>query len=131
MPGSLAIVYRWDGFVQPINDTAHQIGQQLSVFKAGSTVPVKLQLKGADGTPVQGTSAPTWLAPQKGLAMSAPVGETAYSDPGTTGTLFTWDGTNQQYTYNWSTKGLSAGYWYKVFVKLGDGTIQTVVVGLR
>src|SRR3989344_4213429 len=127
--GRLSIIYRWDGFLQPINNTAHQIRQNLSVFKAGSTVPVKLQLKKADRTVVQAKILPLWLPPQKGAAMSASVDESVYSDPGTNGSTFKWDGA--QYSYNWSTKGLSAGYWYKIFVKLDDGTIQSVVIGLK
>ena len=46
-------VYRFDGFLQPINDTAHQVGTSTSIFKAGSTVPVKLVLKDAAGNLVQ------------------------------------------------------------------------------
>ena len=26
MSGTLRSIYRWDGFLQPINDTAHQVG---------------------------------------------------------------------------------------------------------
>jgi hypothetical protein len=105
-----AIQYRWDGFLQPINDTAHQIGVATSVFKAGSTVPAKLQLKRADGTVVQAATPPVWLMPLRGSAMSTAANESTYTD--TAGSSFTWDGT--QYQYNWSTKGLAAGYWYKV-----------------
>jgi pimeloyl-ACP methyl ester carboxylesterase len=123
--------YRWDGFLQPINDTAHQVGQSLSVFKAGSTVPVKFQLKKTDGTPIQATTTPIWLTPQKGVAMSAPVGESIYSDPGTTGSVFKWDPAAQQYLYNWSTKGLAAGYWYRIYVKLDDGNTYSVTIGLK
>ena len=94
-------------------------------------MPVKFQLKNASGTPVQATNAPLWLSPQKGGAMSASVDESVYSDPASSGNTFKWDSNSQQYHYNWSTKGLSAGYWYKIFVRLDDGTIQSVVVGLR
>src|SRR5439155_942398 len=72
--------YRFDGFLQPINDTAHQIGQNLSVFKAGSSVPVKLQLRKIDGTVTQGIQAPLWLSPQKGSVMNASVDESVYTD---------------------------------------------------
>ena len=49
----------------------------MSTFKAGSTVPVKFQLKRADGTAVQATAAPTWLTPVKGAVTTAPVSEDA------------------------------------------------------
>jgi len=129
--GTLAIAYRWDGFLQPINDTAHQIGQGLSVFKARSSVPVKLQLKKADGTIIQSSIAPVWLAPQQGSVMSVSVDKSTYSDPSASGNIFKWDPVNQQYIYNWSTKGLAAGYWYKVYAQLDDGKTYSVVVGLR
>jgi pimeloyl-ACP methyl ester carboxylesterase len=130
-PGTLTITYRFDGFLQPINDTAHQVGQTQSVFKGGSTVPAKLQLKKADGTIIQGAVAPIWLAPQKGSTMSASVDESIFTDQGTTGSAFSWDSAARQYSYNWSTKGLVAGYWYKISVKLDDGTTQTVSIGLK
>ena len=129
--GTLSIQYRFDGFLQPINDTAHQTGQTVSVFKAGSTVPVKLQLKKADGTVVQSINPPAWLTPQKGSAMSATVDESVYTYAGTSGTAFKWDTASGQYVYNWNTKGLTSGYWYKISVKLDDGTIQVVTVGLK
>jgi hypothetical protein len=33
--------------------------------------------------------------------------------------------------YNWSTKNLPAGYYYRIGVRLDDGTTYTVNVGLR
>ncbi len=123
------IRYNWSGFSQPTNDTGYNPSQTLSVFKGGSTIPVKFQLKNASGTPVQATSAPQWLVPQKLSSMSAPVDESIYSDPETSGTTYKWDAT--QYHYNWSTKGLTTGYWYRIYAKLEDGTIQSVVVGIR
>ncbi|MEO5635440.1 MAG: PxKF domain-containing protein [Candidatus Paceibacterota bacterium] len=128
-PGTLRINYRFDGFLQPINDTAHQIGPSLSVFKAGSTVPVKFQLKKSNGTIIHTGAIPVWLPPQKGTSMSSPVDESIYNDTGTSGTNFKWDGS--QYIYNWSTKGLAAGYWYKISVILDDGNTHSVTVGLR
>jgi hypothetical protein len=63
--------------------------------------------------------------------MSVSVDESSYSDPATSGIFFRWDNITQQYVYNWSTKGLATGYWYRIYAKLEDGTIQSVVVGLR
>jgi len=129
--GTLTIHYNWSGFTQPINDTVYNPTQTLSVFKGGSTVPVKFQLKNASGVAVQSSTSPLWLTPQKGTAMNMSVDESIYSDPATTGNSFKWDATNQQYSYNWSTKGLATGYWYKIYAKLDDGTTQSVVVGIR
>jgi hypothetical protein len=129
--GIMTMPYIFSGFLQPINDTGHQTGQNLSVFKSGSTVPVKFQLKKYDGTIVQAKELPVWLTPQKGSTMSASVDESVYSDPGTSGNVFKWDSTSQQYVYNWSTKGLSSGYWYKIYVKLDDGNTYSVTIGLK
>jgi hypothetical protein len=88
-------------------------------------------LKNSSGTSIQSATAPLFLPPEKGGAMSAAIGESTYSTPASSGTTYTWDAKTQQYTFNWSTKGLAAGYWYKLFAKLEDGTTQSVVVGVR
>jgi hypothetical protein len=125
------MLYKWDGFLQPINDSTSIPNQPLSVFKAGSTVPVKFQLKTLSGNLVQASTSPIWITPQRGTAMSTPIGEFEYTDPGTVGNVFKWDNATKQYIFNWSTKGLSAGYWYKILVKLDDGSEHSIVVGLR
>ena len=123
--------YRWDGFLQPINDTAHQQNTtpDYSIFKAGSTIPVKFQLKDVNGNVVQAPSAPQWIGYTKGTSVTLAVDEPVYSLTPTAGTAYSWDG--QQYQYNWSTKGLQAGFFYKIGFKLADGTTQTVIIGLR
>ena len=55
----LVVLYRWDGFLQPINDTAHDLGL-MSKFKAGQTIPAKFVLKNAAGAVVQQTGIPTF-----------------------------------------------------------------------
>jgi pimeloyl-ACP methyl ester carboxylesterase len=123
--------YPFNGFLQPINDTTYQADQKQSVFKAGSTVPVKFQLKKSDGTLIQTSTLPTWLQPQIISSMNASIGESVYSDPATSGSTFKWDPINQQYIYNWSTKGFTPGKWYKLSVKLDNDSIYFVTVGLK
>ena len=48
----------------------------------------------------------------------------------TSGNLFRYDATNQQYVFNWSTQGLSSGT-YLIKIDLGDGVTRTVQVSLR
>jgi hypothetical protein len=64
---SYNVIYRFDGFLQPINDTAHSqvCGSPcpVSAFKGGSTVPVKFQLKDANGMVVQSAGLPMWVTP--------------------------------------------------------------------
>lgn len=123
--------YSFSGFLQPINDTAHQIGQSLSVFKTGSTIPVKFNLKDINGLDTQSEHLPVWSSPQKGGITSSPVDESIYNDIATTGNTFKWDSVNKQYIYNWSTKGLDSGYWYKISTKLDDGYVYSIIIGLR
>jgi hypothetical protein len=54
-----------------------------------------------------------------------------YGFPATSDITFKWDSTSQQYIYNWSTKGFTAGKWYKLSVKLDNGSIYFVTVGLK
>ena len=132
---TLRVIYRFDGFLQPINDTAHTTycGAPCvaSIFKGGSTVPVKFQLKDAFGVVVQSAALPMWLTPIKGGPVSAAIDESSYSDPGTSGNQFKWDPTSRQYSYNWSTKGFAIGYYWRVGVTLEDGQTYAVYVGLK
>ena len=127
--GSFTVKYRFDGFLQPINNTAHQVGTSTSVFKAGSTVPAKFQLKNSAGTVVQSVTAPVWLTPVKGSAMSAPVDESVYTASGDSGSTYRYDTTAQQYIYNWKTG--TGGNYYRIGVKLDDGQTYYVNIGLR
>ncbi len=130
---SYRVIYRFDGFLQPINDTGHAqlCGPNcvVSIFKGGSTIPVKFQLKDANGVVVQSVSLPVWVTPQRGAATNAVVDESVYTDPASTGNTFRLDGS--QYIYNWSTKGFTAGYYWRIGVRLDDGQTYYVIIGLR
>ena len=78
-------------------------------------MPVKFQLKDINGTPVQATTAPVWLAPQAGMSDG----------------VYKWDSAAQQYVYNWNTKGFAVGSWYKISAQLDDGNTYHVTIGLR
>jgi hypothetical protein len=103
----------------------------VSTFKLGSTVPVKFKLTDANGNAVQPATAPQWTVPQQGKATSQAVDESVYTDPATSGSLCKWDPTAQQYIYNWSTKGMSSGSYYKIGVKLDDGQTYYTYISLR
>ncbi|SDJ12653.1 hypothetical protein SAMN05192558_110123 [Actinokineospora alba] len=124
-------LYRFGGFLQPINDPSILAGSATSIFKTGSTVPVKFQLRNTAGAFVQAPAAPQWLAPVKGSLTTASVNEIATSDPAGTEGAFRWDATAQQYIYNWQTKGLTANHTYRLSVRLDDGQVLSVVVGLK
>jgi hypothetical protein len=129
LSGTYSIKYRFDGFLQPINDTAHQVGTSTSIFKAGSTVPAKFAVRRADGTAIQLATAPVWLTPVKGSAMTAPVDETVYTASVDSGTTYKYDATAQQYIYNWKTG--TGGNYYRIGVKFDDGQTYYVNIGLR
>jgi hypothetical protein len=132
---SYRVIYRFDGFLQPINDTAHTTycGTPCvaSIFRGGSTVPVKFQLKDANGNIVQAASLPLWVTPQRGNPTTLSVDEGAYSGASTNGQYYRWDATTQQYVYNWNTKGFATGYFWRIGVTLDDGQTYYVNIGLR
>jgi hypothetical protein len=129
-PGALSVLYKWSGFGQPINDPAAG-STSMSVFKAGSTVAVKFQLKDANGAVVQAGSLPTFSvsAPQPCAAGS--VDETASTVSGDTGTTYRWDGTAQQYSYNDKTSSALSGQCQVIRATLDDGTTHSVQVGFK
>ena len=124
------VVYSFSGFLQPINYTAHQIGASSSIFKAGSTIPFKFQLRAANGSIVQTGSSPLWIDPlAAGPTSGAPnaTGSVTTSNGG----AYRWDASGQQYIYNWSTSGYTADVWYRTGVKLDDGQVYLVYINLR
>ncbi|MBT0651768.1 MBG domain-containing protein [Geomobilimonas luticola] len=122
------IYFSWPGYLQPINDTAHQIGLTMSSFKAGQTIPAKFVLKNAAGAVVMQTGNPTFTRTGNlGSCGIATTAEDLQSVPADTGTEYKWDGS--QYHYNWSTKGLNPGK-YRIFANLEDGTHQWVDICL-
>jgi YVTN family beta-propeller protein len=125
------VIYAFEGFLQPINDTAHQTctGCATSIFNGNSTIPVKFQLKDAYGNIVQASSTPIWIIPQQGGPTTAPIDEGFYSDPATTGNIYAFNG--DHYQYNWKTKGYATGFYWRIGVKLDDGQVYSVYIGLR
>ena len=119
---------RWDGFLQPINDTAHQINVGQSKFKLGQTIPAKFVLKNALGVVVQQVGNPTFSrSANLGACDPTAVADTPELVSPDGGSTFNWDGS--QYHYNWSTKGLTSGE-YRIYANLADGTKRYVDICL-
>jgi hypothetical protein len=121
------VEYRWDGFLQPINETAHDLGA-MSKFKTGQAIPTKFVLKNAAGAVVQQTGSPEFA--RSGLLGACDATATLESVQGFQADVvpqYKWDGS--QYHYNWSTKGLTGGL-YRIFAKLADGTTKSVDICL-
>jgi hypothetical protein len=122
---SYRVAYRFDGFLPPLNDPASPV----SVFKAGSIVPVAITVRRADGQVVTPVSKPSWVVPVRGARTSSPVNEAVTTGAGTSGSSFVWQ--NGHWQYLWSTKGLAAGRLYRIGVRLDDGTTHYLAVGLH
>ena len=103
----------------------------MSVFKAGSTIPVKFQLLDANGVPVPAGVLPQWVAPTVVATTTAPVDESLYNDQPTTGLAYRWDATAKQYIYNWQTSKGDIGKVFRIGARLDDGTTMYVNIGLR
>lgn len=125
------VIYHFDGFLQPINDTGHQTcpGCITSIFKGSSTIPTLFQLKDADGKVVQATRPPEWMTPRQGGPTSAILDEGIYSDLPTSGSVYVW--AEDHYQYNWKTRGVPTGFYWQIGVRLDDGMTYTVSIGLR
>lgn len=116
--------YVYGGILPPIKPDG------TSVFKLGSTVPVKFQLQDADGNSITNAVA--------GILLQKIVGGDPYGTPmdgdstsaATTGNLFRYDSTSNQYIFNLGTKLLSEGTW-QIRIELGDGSSQLATIGLR
>ncbi|MCI0537302.1 MAG: HYR domain-containing protein [Verrucomicrobiales bacterium] len=116
------VSYAWSGILQPINADGS------SVFKAGRTVPVKFQLTGAS-TGIADLTA-TLSSAKISDSVTGPVNEATASSASTAGSLFRYDPVEEQYIFNWNTKGLSPGT-YQLRIDLGDEVEQTLIVSLR
>jgi hypothetical protein len=127
---NLKIVVNYSGFLQPINDTAHQTGLFQSKFKLGQTIPVKFELRDYAGNLVQQATNPTFSKVYRGACDSTTALEAPVAVTPDAGTQYIYTG--GQYHYNWSTKGLQAGEWriYANLANLADGTINYVDICL-
>jgi hypothetical protein len=126
---SYDVHYPWSGFLQPINDTAHEVSASTSVFKAGSTVPVKFSLRDAAGRVLAPTSTPVWVTPVKGSSTNLPVGEPEFTDAPDAGIVYQLrDG---QWKYNWKTDRSQAGSYWRIGVRLDDGSVHQVTIALQ
>ncbi len=116
------VIYSDLAVQQPINADGS------SVFKAGATIPVKFKFTGASAGVTDAVGA---LYYQRISSNTAPVNEpTTTGDPaGNSSTGFRYDANNDQYVFNWSTKGLATGT-YKLFIDLNDGTTRELTLKL-
>jgi hypothetical protein len=77
-----------------------------SVFKIGSTGPVKFKLTGDSAWITDGNFYLKYIRTGNGDGLGEV--ETVATSTGSTGTQFRYDATAGQYIFNWSTKSISA-----------------------
>ena len=126
------VIYDFEGFLSPVIDCVNNPCDpyQISFYSAGSPVSLKFQLKDANGTFVQPTSAPLWSVPFKIESYPPVVFPEDYPFQ-TTGATYTWKKSQNIYVYDWSTKRLPARTVWTVGVKLDDGKTYYVFVALK
>jgi len=117
------VAYAYSGVLQPINADGS------SIFKLGSTVPVKFSLADTGGAPIGSAVANLTLAKVTNEIDGSYV-EATSTAAATTGTLFRYDPTGQQYIFNLGTKDLSKGTW-SLKVTLDDGNSYTTRISLK
>jgi parallel beta-helix repeat protein len=112
--------YLFSGFLNPINSDGS------SLFKLGRTVPVKFQLTDYQG----GSYAPNAVAfiylSKISNSITGTLVEAISTSSATTGNLFRYDLSSNQYIFNLSTSNLTAGTW-KIIAKLESGKELGVV----
>jgi hypothetical protein len=119
-----SVVLAFSGILPPIKPDG------TSVFKLGSTVPVKFQLRDAQDNFV--TDAVATISLQKlvgGEPYGSPV-DGGSTSAATTGNLFRYDPTSDQYIFNLATKVLSTGTWEITITVNGTGS-YSVEIGLK
>jgi len=115
--------YNYGGILPPINPDGS------SIFKLGRTVPVKFQLKDYTGNYISTAVARIYLVKISDNVIGSEI-EPESTSAATTGNLFRYSSTDNQYIFNLGTSGLSIGSW-KIRIALDDGTSYYVVISLR
>jgi uncharacterized repeat protein (TIGR03803 family) len=114
------VTYLWSGVLPPINPDGS------SVFKQGSTIPVKFRLTGASAgiTDLVANLSYELIGTTDGA-----VNEAISTSAADMGNQFRYaDG---QYIFNMATKGMTAGARYRLIIDLHDGVSRSVIIGLK
>lgn len=116
------IHYNFGQFLEPINNDGS------SIFKLGSTIPIKFQLTDANGNYVTNANA-TLNISKVTSTVTGTVLEPYTAGAGTGGNVFIYENGNK-YSYNLVTKGMSTGTW-RIRVDIDDGSSYAVNISLK
>ncbi|NVM21677.1 MAG: putative metal-binding motif-containing protein [Desulfobacterales bacterium] len=118
-------IYVFGGFQQPINVDGS------SIFKAGKTIPVKISLSDCSGANISAATVKIAINKVTDLVLGTEDElDIEASGNANTGNIFRYDETDQQFIFNLSTKGLTAGT-YSVYAKPDDGSSYSVMYSLE
>ena len=118
--GTFVVAHTWSNVLQPIDlDNS-------SIFKLGSTVPVKFQLMGGSA-PVTNLAAQIFVAKLSNSIVGDEL-EPASTSGADVGNTFRYS--DGQYIFNLNTKSLSQGTW-QVRIDLKDGVTYSVLISLK
>jgi hypothetical protein len=109
-------------FLQPINL------DNTSIFRLGSTVPIKFQLTGASAG-ITNLVADIRIAKVANSILGLTV-EAVTNVSADSGSTFRYDANSNQYVYNLATASLSRGTW-RVWIDAHDGAVHTVDISLK
>jgi hypothetical protein len=118
----VSVTVPWSNVLQPINV------DNSSLFKIGSTVPVKFSLTGSAAA-ITNLQAKLYYAKYSNATPGTDL-EAASTSAADSGNTFRYDTTGKQYIFNLSTKGWSEGM-YQLRIDLGDGVAHTVNITSR
>ena len=118
---TVTVKYNFSGFMQPINTDGS------SIFKLGSTVPIKFTATFASGMSSSAIVSQIFVAQISNQVLGSEA-EAVSTSNATTGNLFRYDG--QQYIFNLSTKNITNGTW-QIRAQLNDGTSYLVQISLK
>lgn len=111
--------YNYSGVLQPLNNDG------TGVYSIGRVIPVKFQLRDAEGKPVGNAAAELYLIKPDGSEIKAQASGNSNTD-----NKFRYDSSEGQYIFNMTTKGLTPGKW-RLKIVLDDGTAKVVPVTLN
>lgn len=122
---SYLVRYDYFGVLAPIN----QDGTSIYEIASGRTIPVKFELKDANGNLIS-TAAAKLSISKVGDDISGTEVEAISTSAATEGNQFSYDSADNQYIFNLATEKLTPGTW-KLRISLDDGTSKYVNISVR
>ena len=128
---TVVVDYNTSGILQPINDTRN--GQQPSMFKHKSTIPVKIKVTNCDGSVASSLAPKVSFVKLSGNPPPDGSDEAASTVPPTDGNTMRWDSVAQQYIYNLATKqlGTDSSATYRITVTIQAGQTVSADIGIK